>query len=437
MDRLFAPYAEMLKKAGWPADAIHSRGDLEMRVLERPASAAHLYEIRRGGRPIVSIAVLEKTRFPSGVALYRQYLDAIPEGRLCLGALRRLSPASKALLLTEYECCLYDLANEELLVSTISPEETEARVISALAPGALDGGYWESLPRRGAMQWGKDLGAWMRVWSAKIGRQARMPPDALLAMIAHWLMAWRHAKFADGEWPGVEIAIGSGMASARLVRLTPAQFLEQRLGAVRRRFPFGIFKAYARREDEMWTNLEARGVLSDFLAEAVCISAGKLESKNALWAFSDEALEHNAWKAALTQDLRVGRLLRRDDLTITDPIVADVAQSGYGWPLTLIEELTRYWIEENLKRKAEIERRGPIGLQLDFLRAEPAGLHPQGYIADVAQYALINSFRVRTRTAEDRIALGALIAMKMMELCERYVLPLGDCPGIDAVFDAG
>jgi hypothetical protein len=123
-------------------------------------------------------------------------------------------------------------------------------------------------------------------------------------------------------------------------------------------------------------------------------------------------------------------------LTILDPICADVQAEGYGWTLGLLEELVRYWIEENLRRKEEAEKKGPLGIQLDFFAPPPVGLHPHGYIEDILRFVVAHSFRIKTRSAEERFLAGLLVAMKLLELSQDYELPLGRFESIDAIFEA-
>ncbi len=165
------------------------------------------------------------------------------------------------------------------------------------------------------------------------------------------------------------------------------------------------------------------------------MSRSKFRVDNALYAFTGEETENKSWKAALTQKEEVGKRLERHDLTIYDPVTVDIGESGFGWMLTLLESLTRYWIEENLRRKEDLKREGSLSLQLDLFAQEPSGLHRRGYLDDILLFTLTHSYRVKTSSVEERFLAGLLIAMKAMELAEAYSLPLTQFDKIDSIFE--
>jgi len=433
-------YADLIHQAGWDPTSLRLRKKLEMRVGSRSEPVpGKLLGLFHEGTLAAAVAVLEGVRFPSGVTLFHRFLDMTLEGRLCLRAAAALAPAPFVFVASPYECFLYDSAAEELLLSATSPEESAARIFSRFTPEAYADGALDRIPRRSPQQWGKDLADWLRVWGAKLGRASRMSPETLSALQRHWTLAWkealttREAKASDSL--GVTVLAANDPCEAAAGQPDPAEFYARHIVAVSERFPIGMFKAYAERERVFWHDENVLPLLTEFLAEARLLSKSKFRVENALFAFTDEETENKSWKAALTQEARIGQRLQRDDLTIHGAVSVEIGQSGYGWALALLECLVRYWIEENLRRKEEAERRGPLGVQLDLFAPPPSGLHPKGYLDDVLLFALTHAFRVRTRSAEERFLAALLVAMKTMELSEDYSLPLGKFPKLDAIFE--
>ncbi|MCX7016328.1 MAG: hypothetical protein NTW86_27860 [Candidatus Sumerlaeota bacterium] len=434
-------YIQLVHGAGWDPTALKPRRKVELRLdAEAEPVPGRLLSLHHEGAPVAALFVLEGVRFPSGETLYQRYLDMTSEGRLCLRAAAALAPAPYVFVASPYECMLYDAATEELLQCATSPEESAARIFSRFTPEAYANGALDGIPRRTPRQWGKDLWDWLRVWHVKIGRASRTPSDILTGLLQHWLLAWKDAltpgRARASDSLGIVVEAADDPCAVNAAPLDPAQFHAQHVAAVSERFPMGIFKAMEARERSLWRDEVAASTLTTFLAEARLLSRSKFRVANALYALTDEKTESKSWKAALTQEARIARLLLREDLTIHDAVAADIRQNGYGWALTLFEDLVRYWIEENLKRKELAEERGPLGVQLDLFAPPPAGLHPMGYLQDVLLFALTHAFRLRTRDADERLLAGLLLAMKTLELSEDYSLPLGRFEKFDRVFES-
>lgn len=433
-------YAHILQHVGWDPSALRFRRQFEVRTNpESETMPARLVSLMQESLPIASLFVIDGVRLPSGITLYQRFLDMSIEGRLGLRAAAHFSPAPYLLIASPYECFLYETQGEELLLSATSPEDSAMRIFSHFDASGTCPDSLERIPRRNSQQWGKELADWLNIWCVKLGRSARIAPAVMRSLLLHWLIAWKDTlattadRVPDNMNAIVLAADDPSIASAS--KPSPADYYNQHVLSITARMPFGIFLAFAEMEQRLWNDESIADLLSDFLAEARLLSRSKFLSANVLYALTSDKTENKSWKKSLTEFAKTESKLTRTDLTILEPVCVNVAEEGYGWGLRLIEDLVRYWLEQNLQRKKDVEHLGGLNVQLDLFARSPAGLNAAGFLDNVLTFVVSNCFRGKVASAEERFNFALLVSLKLYELAEAYSLPLGSFPEINSIFD--
>lgn len=433
-------YMHLLQRVGWDPSALKPQRHLSIRPsLESEAVPARLVSLMRGEESIATLFVIDGVRLPSGMTLSQRFLDMTIEARLGLRAAALLAPAPYVLIASPYECFLYEAETEELLLSSTTPEDSAARIFSLFNASEQISDALDRIPRRNSEQWGKDLGDWLRVWSVKIGRAGRVPADVMKPLLAHFLLAWKNTlSTVNNQAPDpMNATIDATVDPAEGSALTPSpqRFYQQHVRPINQIFQFGIFQAYAEREEALWKDESIAPLLAGFLAEARLLSRTKYASGNLVHAFATAKTEHKSWLKLLSHDPKAGRRLHRKELNVVDAVTVDLAEDGYGWALAMLQDLVLYLIKETIPAKEAVKHQDMPGLQLDIFAPPPSGVGQDGTLEDILTYVVAHCFRARVPSAAERYNLALLVSAKLMELAESNLLPLNPMPMLDNIFD--
>lgn len=414
-------FPNILNAAGWQKAADAGTEIPPARLLADAGARslqADLSFFRRADRTLVAADFARYAPEPdpseSPAALFRQFLDLSLAERLALWAIRCDGQADYLFCKTAEASSLFRVREETLLgqcPATPSADEMGA-CFRALEADSREAGPLPDLERLG-----RELFQWQGLFAGAIGPALKWPRSAAERLARQLLLGLKTlACVPDDEFgPNLKrvgfAAARRGKALEVAWRIPSAGDLaDSMLAAAQTYAPSGAGAFSALERNGLRRQLAALEPerLTAF-AGVLRLAAPRFRALVQLPILLPLEQEHEAWKLALMEPLRVREEIEASDLYVFEPLRLDLAECGCGRVLEAVEKLALHAAGQ----KAELDRAG--GRQLDMIEAGPGGKEEEELLRNPFNWVCRYSLRLKVATAY-REALAYLAASRILEL---------------------